>query len=43
MPRYDDDKSYSYDGWSSVLRQWDVAYSIPNIDRFSHKGEHDHL
>ena len=33
----------SYDGWSSVLRQWDVAYSIPNIDRFSHKGEHDNL
>jgi len=28
----------SYDGWSSVLRQWDVAFSIPNIDRFSHKG-----
>ena len=33
----------SYDGWSSVLRQWDVAFSIPNIDRFSHKGEHNRL
>ena len=28
----------SFDSWSSVLRQWDVAFSIPNIDRFSHKG-----
>jgi hypothetical protein len=32
-----------YDSWSAVLRQWDVAYSIPNIDRFTKPGRYSFL
>ena len=32
-----------YDSWSAVLRQWDVAYSIPNIDRFTRPGRYSFL
>lgn len=32
-----------YNSWSAVLRQWDVAYSIPNINRFSRKGSYAFL
>lgn len=32
-----------YDGWGSVLRQWDTAYSIPSIDRFTKPGRYSFL
>ena len=33
----------NYDSWSSVLRQWDTTYSVPNIDRFSGPGRFNFL
>lgn len=32
-----------YDGWASVIRQWDVTYSIPSIDRFTSPGHYSFL
>lgn len=32
-----------YDGWDSVIRQWDVVYSIPSIDRLTTPGHYSFL
>jgi hypothetical protein len=32
-----------YDGWGSVLRQFDVAYSVPDIDRYTAPGQYSFL
>jgi alpha-galactosidase len=32
-----------YDSWQAVLRQWDVVYSIPNIDRYTGPGRYSFL
>lgn len=33
----------SYDGWSSLMRQWDTTYSIPGIDRYTMPGRFSFL
>jgi hypothetical protein len=33
----------TYDGWTSLMRQWDTTYSIPNIDRHTKPGSYSFL